>query len=1032
MQRDSPYVGLDAFSEEDAAYFFGRKRDVALIVANVFASPLTVLYGASGAGKTSVLRAGVVPSLREREIESTVLDSWADDPAVALHAAAPDVATPVEGAPASARREVLILDAFEDFFHDCDEAAFAAELARVVARRSRTSSVLLAIRDDALATLDRFEGRVPGLLDNVLRLDQLDRDAAREAILGPRDPWNAVARTSERFEVEDELVDAVLDGVTTERGRVDTLLLQLVMSRLWEARGPSGPYVLRRETLEALGGVAGVVEGYVTGKLEDLDPPRQAQAAEILEHLVTPSRLRIAQRASDLAGFAGVTESELEPLLEELSESSILRPVAGANASDSRYEVRHDSLADAVLAWRTHYVTEHELAAERRRFRLRLALVLAGAVLLAVLAAVGTYAWTQRQTARSEALSAEALGLLAIDPDAAVDTALEAVDAKPIDPAENALRTTVAQAYGRGAIGGPDDAIADLDVAADGRLLTKGPEALAIRSPAGEVTRIVRGLSDVEDAALCPGPERIVAATGEGTLVVARGTRARLRGAPEGAFVVECSRDGSTILVANDESAVVYSRALRPIARIAAEDLGIVETAALSPNGELVAVAGPDVTRIVRVSTGGTVATIGQALTAVAFSPDNSRLVGGSEDGQLVIRGLTGPRDRIVLDGHTQAVSDVEVSSDGALVVTAGTDRAARIWDAVTGAGIAVLRGHTGALRSAGFGQERTVVTAADDGTARFWEAPVTTVLAGHVDPITAVAVTPDGSRVATASFAEGSVRLWNARTGAQLVRFDVPAVDFVAITPNGRRLLTRQTIDGRVRIWDAARPRRPVLIPVDGPNSAIFAPDGRLVVTAGPGRTIRFFGLAGRAVRSFGAPSRLDEAGQLALSRQAERLAVAEDPEGQAVILDAETGSELAALPEQELRVRSLSFSHDGDALATAEADGVARFWDGHDGSSDPPALAGHDGAVLAATFSPDSTLVATVGNDGTVRIWHVETGVELVRFPGTSAAFASRAPVLVTAGPGTTARVLPCGPCGSVSELRERARDRQPSSGG
>ena len=1031
MQRDSPYVGLDAFSEEDAAYFFGRKRDVALIVANVFASPLTVLYGPSGAGKTSVLRAGVVPSLREREIATTVLDSWAGDPAAALRASVPDVATAAEGAPASARREVLVLDAFEDFFHDSDEAAFAAELARVVSRPGRTSSVLLAIREDALAKLDRFEGRVPGLLDNVLRLDQLDRDAGREAILGPRDSWNAAARTSERFEVEDELVDAVLDGVTTERGRVDTLLLQLVMTRLWEARGPS-PHVLRREALEALGGVDGIVEDYVTGKLEALDPARQAQAAEILEHLVTPSRLRIAQRASDLAGFAGVAESELEPLLEELSESSILRPVAGSDAFDSRYEVRHDSLADAVLAWRTHYVTEHELAAQRRRFRLRLALVLAGAVLLAVLAAVGTYAWTQRQTARSEALSAEALGLLAIDPEAALDTALAAVDTKSTDAAENALRTTVAQAHGRGAFGGPDDAIADLDVAADGRLLTRGPEALAIRSPTGEVTRTVRGLSDVEDAALCPGPERIVAATGKGTVVVARGTRARLRGAPEGAFVVECSRDGSTILVANDESAVVYSRALRPIARIDAEDLGIVETAALSPNGELVAVAGPDVTRIVRVSTGGTVATIGQALTAVAFSPDNSRLVGGSADGQLVIRGLSGPRDRIVLDGHTQAVSDVEVSSDGALVVTSGTDRAARIWDAVTGAEIAVLRGHTGALRAAAFGQGRTVVTAADDGTARFWEAPVTTVLAGHVDRITAVAVTPDGSRVATASFAEGSVRLWNARTGAQLARFDVPDVDFVAITPNGRRLLTRQTIDGRVRLWNAATPRRPLLIPVDGPNSATFTPDGRLVVTAGPGRTIRFFGLAGRAVRSFGAPSRLDEAGQLALSPRSERLAVAEDPEGQAMILDAVSGSELAALPEQELRVRSLSFSPDGDALATAEASGVARFWDGHEGSSEPPALAGHDGAVLAATFSPDSTLVATVGNDGTVRIWHVETGVELVRFPGASAAFASRAPVLVTAGPGTTARVLPCGPCGSVSELRERARDRQPSSGG
>ncbi len=1001
-------------------------------MANVFASPLTVLYGPSGVGKTSVLRAGVVPSLRERDIPTTVLDSWAADPVATLRAAAPDPGTPAEGASAEVRREVLVLDQFEDFFHDSHEAEFAAELARVVTRSARSSSVLLAIREDELAKLDRFEGRVPGLLDNVLRLDHLERAAAREAILGPRDRWNMVARTSERFEVEDELVEAVLDGVATEQGRVDTLLLQLAMTRLWDARGPRGPYVLRRETLEALGGVDGLVDDYVGGKLEALDPERQEQAAEILEHLVTPSRLRIAQRTSDLAGFAGVTEAELRPLLDELSESGILRPVAGSDVSDSRHEVRHDSLADAVLAWRTHYVTEHELAAERRRFRRRLALVVVGAVLLAVLAAVGTYAWTQRQTARSEALSAEARGLLAMDPEAALETALEAVDARATDPAENALRATVAQAHGRGAIGGPDDPISDLDVAADGRLLTRGPDTLAIRSPAGDVVRTVQGLADVQDAVLCPGPQRIVAATGAGVIVVARGVRARLRGAPQGAFLVDCSRNGSAILVANDESVQVYSRTLQPIARIDAEDLGIVETAALSPNGQLVAVAGPEVTRIVRVATGGTAATIGQSLTAVAFSPDNARLVGGTDDGQLVIRGLSGPRDRIALDGHTQAVSDIEVSSDGALIVSAGTDRAARVWDAVTGAEIAVLRGHTRALRAAGFGRGRTVVTAADDGTARFWEAPVTTVLAGHVDPITAVAITPDGSRVATASFEEGFVRLWNANTGAQLARFDVPDVAFVAISPNGRRLLTRQTIDGRVRLWDAAQPRRPVLIPVDDPTSTAFTPDGRLVATAGPGRTIRFFALSGRPARSFGAPSRLDEAGQLAFPPQSDRLAVAEAPEGQVVILDADSGAEIAALPEQELRVRSLSFSTDGDGLATAETDGVARVWDGHDGSSDPPALAGHDGAVLAATFSPDSTLVATAGNDGTVRIWHVETGVELVRLPGTSGAFATRAPVLVTAGPGTTARVLPCGPCGTVSELRDRARARLASSGG
>ena len=245
-----------------------------------------------------------------------------------------------------------------------------------------------------------------------------------------------------------------------------------------------------------------------------------------------------------------------------------------------------------------------------------------------------------------------------------------------------------------------------------------------------------------------------------------------------------------------------------------------------------------------------------------------------------------------------------------------------------------------------------------------------------------------------------------------------------LAISPNGRLLLTRQAIDGRARLWDVARPRRPLVLPDVKPTSVAFTPGGRLVATVGEGRTIRYFDLAGALVRSFGAPPRLDRPGSLAFAPDGDRLAVAEVTEGQAVILDAMTGIEAAALPDQDLRANSLAFSTNGELLATAESDGIARFWDARDGKSEPPALAGHDGAVFDASFSPDSSIVATAGIDRTIRLWHVKTGVELVRLPGTHAAFARRAPILVAAGPGTTARVISCRACGSVSELRDRAR--------
>ena len=198
MDRDSPYKGLDSFAKDDADFFFGRTRDIRLIVANVFASPLTVLYGPSGVGKTSVLRAGVLPRLHERDIVFTVLREWSGDATDTLRDAAG--AAPGEPGGKAGRRTVLVLDEFEDFFLDpSEDDTFAAELARLLTTPGRQWSALISIREDSLAKLDRFEGRIPGLLDNVLRLDHLDREAGREAILGPRTagmPWPRLQSTS--------------------------------------------------------------------------------------------------------------------------------------------------------------------------------------------------------------------------------------------------------------------------------------------------------------------------------------------------------------------------------------------------------------------------------------------------------------------------------------------------------------------------------------------------------------------------------------------------------------------------------------------------------------------------------------------------------------------------------------------------------------------------------------------------------------------------------------------------------------------
>jgi hypothetical protein len=490
------------FTEEQAPFFFGRDAECEIITANLIASRLTLLYGPSGVGKSSVLNAGVVHSLRETGAEASSADAphyvivsfrtWRDDPLTGLigsirqesgiSTAAPTLAETIQAAAARVHGDVLIiLDQFEEYFmyHSSEdgERSFAAEFARAVNRRDLPASFLVSMREDSIAKLDFFKGRIPNLFENRLRIDRLDREQAREAIIRPVEQFNRFSHAANgRYTVEPGLVDAVLEEVRATpitpdigKGRVkddadsgiETPHLQLVLTRLWQEEVAEHSKTLRLETLRRLGGASEIVKWHVDSALDALTAQERDAAAKIFQYLVTPAGSKIALGVEDLQPNAGMGADDLRALLIKLSsgESRILSSVAPApdQPARERYQIFHDVLAQKVLDWRRRYVAAAEqraaeaVALEQREraekearsaARLRRLLALVGA-LLVIASLTAWYALRQRQQADAGRRAADQSRLEAERSRAEADQQKHNAEASRLDVLAANARNTV-------------------------------------------------------------------------------------------------------------------------------------------------------------------------------------------------------------------------------------------------------------------------------------------------------------------------------------------------------------------------------------------------------------------------------------------------------------------------------------------------------------------------------------------------------------------------------------------------------------
>ena len=1074
MKLDSPYKGLVPFedSDLDALLFFGRGRESAIIEENVLAARLTVLYGPSGVGKTSVLRAGVAHQLRERarrnveqrghpEFVVVVFAAWRDDdPMQSLLTAVREELASQFGSALLDERDgeslvdtlgrwtdalacdlLLVLDQAEEYFlYHRSGPGFATDLPELVTRSRLRVRVLLSLRDDALAKLDRFKGQIPSLFGNYLRLDHLDRRSARDAITKPVERYNEL--TGESVEIEPALIDAVLEqtaagrvdlagagvGAATEPGgdRIEAAYLQLVLERIWTEEQRAGSGTLRAETLVRLGGAEAIVQANLRRAVAELTTQEKDLAANIFRHLVTPSGAKIAHSAGDLADYASVDELQVLPVLSTLGRERIVRTVDGAGDNGARYEIFHDVLGEAVLAWRREQELDRERRIAERRHR-RLAIVAVAALLaLAAMTAVAIYALSQRRdarrsaqraqarerVARSSGLVARSAALLGRDPLQSIALAAQAARLEPTTEAERTLRDALAASRARAIFEAGNGRVnaAAFDPSSTLVVTADGDGTARIFSTLGErQVAVLRHRGAVTDAAFSPDGRIVATASRDRTVKLWSRQGKLIRTLRHDSPVVDLvfSRD-RRLLVTTTAAGTTHIWSLGPDRAHRAIATPAPAHAVISNDGQYLAVVGADrYARVYSLPSGILIFQLPHAsqVLSAAFGPRKEMLVTGSADWTAQTWDLRRGRPAYKLSGHYGRVVDVAVSPQGQFVGTASADGTARIWNVATrrGALTAIATGHTDQLHSIAFSPSGLFfVTSSRDGTARVWKTdrgtPVA-VLAGHDDDVLGASFSRTGRRVLTYG-EDGTARTWDSGTAAELrvvARQQAPFTG-LAVFPDGRRFVTTDA-HGIARIWQGSRSLR--ALPARGVRDASVSADGSLVATASANGAVRVWtadGVPRMVVRT------RKPAEAVAFSPDGRTLATA-GAEG-VVLWRVADGTRVRTLGSSRGTV-DLSFSPDGDHLVTAGADGKGRIWSVATGRLEH-GLVGHRNRLTSARFSPDGTLVVTASADHDARVWDARTGHMRVLLRGhgeivQDAAFSSDGRWIVTAGPGT-----------------------------
>jgi WD40 repeat protein len=390
----------------------------------------------------------------------------------------------------------------------------------------------------------------------------------------------------------------------------------------------------------------------------------------------------------------------------------------------------------------------------------------------------------------------------------------------------------------------------------------------------------------------------------------------------------------------------------------------------------------------------------------ITFSPDGARILTASWDKTAKLWDATSGK-LLVTFAHQGTVNSAAFSPDGAQILTASADRSAKLWEAVSGKLIGSF-GHQDGVNSAAFSPDGTrILTASADRTAKLWDATSGKLIASfeHQANVYRGAFSPDGSRILTAS-KDRTAKLWDVASGKLIASFGhQDAVDDAVFSPDGARILTASW-DKTAKLWDAASAKLIASFEHQGVVvAAVFSPDGARILTASWDKTAKLWdAVSGKLIASFGHRESVQNA---TFSPDGARILTA-SYDKTVKLWEVASGEPVASFTHQD-GLYHAAFSHDGSQILTASADKTAKLWDAASGKL--IASFDHQDAVTSAAFSPDGSRILSASADKTARLWDAASGKLIVSFAHqdgvTSAAFSPEDDRILTASSDKSARL-------------------------